>query len=264
MPYLPYPLLFAALSAPLSPFDSDLLAPLPIAMLEADPPPKPRCPEGTVLVEGTHYESVQRYCIDHHGPACWAFHPGLFAVEGIETPISTCMDTFEWPNKAGAKPDVMVTYNRAMAKCRSVGKRLCTEFEWELACEGADGLPFPYGYAQEPRACVNEKPFLQYNQAKLDDDTRPELRDAEVKHLYQAEPSGSRPRCTSPFGVVDMVGNVEEWVTTSRVEWKYPSSLKGGYWSKPWSGCRGTNDSHAPKFRFYEVGFRCCTDPSAP
>ncbi|XYH93877.1 hypothetical protein ACMHYB_39410 [Sorangium sp. So ce1128] len=36
---------------------------------------------------------------------------------------------------------------------------------------------------------------------------------------------------------------------------------KGGYWSKPWAGCRGTNDSHGPMFRFYEIGFRCCKDP---
>ncbi len=72
-----------------------------------------------------------------------------------------------------------------------------------------------------------------------------------------------RPRCTSAFGISDLVGNVEEWVQTSRAEWKYPSSLKGGYWSKPWSGCRGTNDSHGPMFRFYETGFRCCAEPSS-
>ena len=58
-----------------------------------------------------------------------------------------------------------------------------------------------------------------------------------------------------------MTGNGEEWVLTSCPEWANESSLKGGYWSKPWAGCRGTNDSHGPQFRFYEVGFRCCKDP---
>jgi hypothetical protein len=53
---------------------------------------------------------------------------------------------------------------------------------------------------------------------------------------------------------------VEEWVVTSRPEWPHRSSLKGGYWSKPWAGCRGTNERHAPAFRFYEIGFRCCKD----
>ena len=35
----------------------------------------------------------------------------------------------------------------------------------------------------------------------------------------------------------------------------------GGFWAKPWTGCRGTNDAHEPSFEFYETGFRCCADP---
>jgi hypothetical protein len=35
----------------------------------------------------------------------------------------------------------------------------------------------------------------------------------------------------------------------------------GGFWAKPWTGCRGTNDAHEPTFAFYETGFRCCADP---
>jgi len=38
-------------------------------------------------------------------------------------------------------------------------------------------------------------------------------------------------------------------------------TLIGGFWSKPWTGCRGANDAHEPTFRFYETGFRCCADP---
>ena len=41
----------------------------------------------------------------------------------------------------------------------------------------------------------------------------------------------------------------------------YPGSLMGGFWAKPWTGCRGTNDAHEPTFTFYETGFRCCADP---
>ncbi|XYI04033.1 SUMF1/EgtB/PvdO family nonheme iron enzyme [Sorangium sp. So ce1128] len=67
----------------------------------------------------------------------------------------------------------------------------------------------------------------------------PAVRAAETQRLWQGEPSGSYPACVSPYGVVDLVGNVEEWVSTSRPEWPHRSSLKGGYWSKPWAGCRG-------------------------
>jgi Sulfatase-modifying factor enzyme 1 len=218
------------------------------------------CPSGTKLVVGTHHENVERLCIDFHQGQCWDFFPGLVALEARSTPIAVCMDEFEWPNQKGALPPVMMRFSEATESCSKVGKRLCSEFEWELACEGPELRPFPYGFKQEPLGCINEKPYRVYS-AKAIDSSDKEVRDRETTRLYQAEPSGSRPSCTSSYGVVDLVGNVEEWVTTSRPEWAYPSSLKGGYWSKPWSGCRGTNDSHGPLFRFYEVGFRCCAEP---
>ena len=57
-----------------------------------------------------------------------------------------------------------------------------------------------------------------------------------------------------------MMGNVEEWVA-SRSTRPRPGALMGGFWAKPWTGCRGTNDAHEPTFTFYETGFRCCADP---
>lgn len=220
------------------------------------------CPDHTRLVEGVHHEYVQRLCTDFRAHQCWRWHPGLVALEPRATPIRVCMDVHEWPNRAGAMPPVMMSFLEASASCASVGKRLCTEFEWELACEGPETWPFPYGHAHEPGACNNDKPYKGYSQKKLSSKD-PKVREAETRRLYQAEASGSRPRCTSPFGVVDLVGNVEEWVLTSRPEWPYESSLKGGYWAKAWSGCRGTNDSHGPLFRFYDIGFRCCVEPGA-
>lgn len=218
------------------------------------------CPAGMKLVVGTHRENVERLCTDFRQNQCWDWFPGLVALESRATPIAVCMDELEWPNERGSLPPVMMRFVEAEASCAGVGKRLCSEFEWEQACEGPQFLPFPYGFKHDPKACINDKPYKAYSQKALESPDKA-VRDREIDRLYQAEPSGSRPSCTSPYGVVDLVGNVEEWVTTSRPEWAYPSSLKGGYWSKPWSGCRGTNDSHGPMFRFYEVGFRCCSEP---
>lgn len=219
------------------------------------------CPEHTKLVAGTHYENVERLCLDFHQNQCWTFFPDVVALESPAVNVATCMDEFEWPNQEGALPPVMMSYTEATEECRGVGKRLCSEYEWEVACEGPRSLPFSYGYAYEEGACVNEKPYRPYSQNALSSGDHA-TREREIKRLYQAEPSGSRPKCRSGFGVADLIGNVEEWVNTSRKEWAYPSSLKGGYWSKAWSGCRGTNDSHGPAFRFYEIGFRCCTEPT--
>lgn len=86
-----------------------------------DPAPR-ACPDGMALVRGTHYEIVQRLCIDHRGPGCFAFFPGLDAVEGIETHVETCMDVYEWPSKKGELPAVNVSYRSAKARCEKAAR----------------------------------------------------------------------------------------------------------------------------------------------
>jgi len=211
------------------------------------------------LVEGTHYETVQRLCTKWNRGHCYDFLPGLLAQEPEVTPIRVCMDELEWSNRPGKRPSVMVRFVEAEKKCASVGKRLCTEYEWEMACEGPETRPWPYGHTFEPEACNSSKEFIPYSEEKLNAEEK-KVRETETWRVYQGEVGGSRPKCTSAFGVKDLVGNVEEWVRTSRKAWQFRSSLKGGFWSKPWSHCRGTNDSHGPMFRYYEVGFRCCKD----
>lgn len=218
------------------------------------------CPADMELVSGIHYEQVQRLCTHYRGSHCFAFLPGLVMKEPRATAVHVCMDRFEWPNRRGAKPHVMMRFVEAEATCTAVGKRLCTEFEWELACEGARSLPFPYGFVKEPGACNVDRVYRPYDAAKLSSADEV-VRDRETVRLYQGVPSGALARCRSPFGLFDMVGNVEEWVTTSRPQWPFRSSLKGGYWTKPWGGCRGTNERHGPRFRFYQMGFRCCREP---
>ena len=241
-----------------------LLKPLVSIGLALAPPvpmaPTTSCPPDMRLVQGTHHEQLQRVCTDFRKNKCWAYLPGLVLIEPRHTPIHTCIDRYEWPNKAGARPHVMMRYVEAEASCKSVGKRLCTEFEWELACEGPNHLPYPYGWAKQIDVCNIDKPYKFYNEEKINsNDTAVAM--AEARRLWQGAASGSYPGCDSYFGVSDLVGNVEEWVSSERPEWPYRSSLKGGYWSKKYTGCRGTNESHAPQFRFYEIGFRCCMDP---
>ena len=218
------------------------------------------CPDDMVLVEGTHPEELQRLCTDVRKSKCWAFFPALMAHEARFTEIRTCMDRYEWPNRKGGRPEVMMTFVEAEKMCADAGKRMCTEFEWELACEGPEHLPWPCGWAQREGVCHNEKRYRHYRFDDLHSSDR-RMRDRETARLWQGAPSGTHPGCTSAYGVDDLVGNVEEWVSTSRTAWPYRSSLKGGFWAKAWSGCRGTNESHSPQFRFYEIGFRCCADP---
>lgn len=227
-----------------------------------DPGPHPECPSDMRLVAGEHHDEVQHYCVKPHqdikDTKCFAYWEGLTALEGPVTNIRVCMDQFEAPNRKGAKPFVMKSYKSAKKWCAERHKRPCTEQEWETACEGPTHLPYAYGWAVEKKTCNSDKRWLMPDWSKFgkyDADS-----EKEAQRLWQGAPSGRYSGCVSSFGVFDMNGNVEEWVT-SRPSRRWPGALMGGFWAKPWTGCRGTNDAHEPGFIFYETGFRCCADP---
>ena len=246
------------------------LAALAITVLSApaapalDPGPSPLCPKDMRLVVGTHYDEMEHLCIDTRRDTkdthCFAYHEGLSAEEGKVTPIRVCMDQFEAPNIRGEKPFVMKSFKSAKKWCGARKKRVCTEEEWEMACEGEEHRPLAYGWHVDATLCNSNKQWRPFDVKKLYSDG--DDADKEVERLWQGAPSGAYQTCVSPFGVYDMMGNVEEWVA-ARATRKFPGALMGGFWAKPWTGCRGTNDAHEPSFTFYETGFRCCADPIA-
>jgi hypothetical protein len=176
-------------------------------------------------------------------------------------PMHYCIDRFEYPNNRGEYPWISVSWYEANDVCQSEGKRVCDEQEWTFACEGEEATPYPYGYVRDATACIVDQPWKAFNEQAM----RP--RDglnamAEYDRLWQGLPSGTQPRCKSPFGVYDMTGNVDEWTKSVR-EGERPSILKGGYWGPVRTRCRPSTRSHDENHVFYQQGFRCCTDPGA-
>jgi len=178
-------------------------------------------------------------------------------------PMHFCIDRFEYPNRRGAYPWIMVDFLEARDICARQNARLCTEAEWTFACEGEEAMPYPYGYERAEDACVVDRPWREVDENALSSrDSLHALR--EIDRLWQGEASGARSRCRSPFGVYDMTGNVDEW-TTSVEPGERPSILKGGYWGPIRARCRPSTRVHGEDFAFYQQGLRCCADvPEAP
>ncbi|RLC76777.1 MAG: hypothetical protein DRJ03_27970 [Chloroflexi bacterium] len=132
-------------------------------------------------------------------------------------------------------PVVYVSWRDAAAYAEWAGKQLPTEEQWEKAARGTDGRKYPWG-DQEPTS----------------DLCNFDLNEGSTTFVGKYSPQGD-----SPYGCVDMAGNVWEWTSSD-----YDLSakvLRGGGWNNGKRYIRSARRNYylAPDSEYNNVGFRC-------
>ena len=174
-----------------------------------------------------------------------------------------------------------VSFTEAEKFCTHAGKRLPTEYEFELAERGPKGRSFPWGDEPPLPTHVNacDASCARDAQSKLAEQYSSMWPDINGDDGYGfTAPVGTYPAGASPYGALDLSGNVEEWVsdawsdlsglgagTTLAPPPPNPGSafvIRGGSWDlnniDAFSGVR--RSEAAPTTRAAWLGFRCARD----
>jgi formylglycine-generating enzyme required for sulfatase activity/serine/threonine protein kinase len=269
------------------------------------PPPAPPCPDDMVSIAGgkffmgaddgkdeekpAHQVTLSPFCMDRREvttadyEACSSVGecqraPIEVDWKGItprEVKIYSALCNATKPER-GAHPVNCVDFERAVQYCSHIDKRLPTEAEWEFAARGSDGRKYPWGDEEPDATRLNAcgKECIEWGAKN----------GVPMRALYAADdgfvgtaPVGSFPKGASPFGLVDIVGNVWEW--TSDWDGKYTKEaeidprgppagtyriVRGGAFNGAFaSWIRPTQRySDRPETHSHAYGFRCAKSRS--
>ena len=222
----------------------------------------PEVPVHTVYLEGywfDKYEVTNRQyelCVD--AGACQPPHLDSAGYQPSYIP-----KYFGNPDYANY-PVIWVSWFYAEDYCRWAGRRLPTEAEWEKAGRGTDGRKYTWG--NEPLSslvanmCDVNCPLPHANGRYNDG-------------FPDTAPVGSFPAGASPYGAMDMAGNVWEWTSSLIMDYPYSAtdgredltltgerSWRGASWTNGYWWMRVTLRYRSVDWYWnYNLGFRCAS-----
>ena len=201
-----------------------------------------------------HVIAVKPFCIDKYPVTNEQFKKFLAATGYHPADDHNFLKDWSggaYPEGWGNKPVTWISLEDARAYAAWAGKRLPHEWEWQYAAQGTDGRPYPWGVSPDPQAI----PPL---------DTGHDLRAPTDVDAF--------PKGASPFGVMDMVGNVWQWTDEFQDDHTRAGIVRGGSYYQPGGSQwyfppNPTLDEHGKyllmcpgKDRAGTVGFRCVCD----
>lgn len=208
-------------------------------------------PEAAADEKPSHLVWLDAYWIDQT-EVTNSMYMRCVEAEVCSLPIIPDEDLIQEPGR----PVQGLAWTQAVDYCSWVGRRLPSEAEWEKAARGTDGQIYPWG---------NDLPATPVANFDFQFDGFTQV--------------GNFPEGASPYGVLDMAGNVWEWTADwydenyyARSPYENPTgpqsgiirSIRGGAWNTVSRAIRVANRHWAYPYRDDIVGFRCATDGMAP
>jgi len=188
------------------------------------------------------------------------------------------------PSGLDSLPVVQVNWQDARAYCEWAGGRLPTELEWEKAARGGNGRIFPWGNQWDSKRCRNFELITGRKYATVWEWWPALLSWVGAHDAAHEGPAAvaSYPAGASPYGCLDMAGNVWEWCADWYDQDAYQRYAKGDLTPPAKGGDRVLRGGswydvlprlfrcayrycYHPDFRYnglYDFGFRCARDAS--
>ncbi|HEY6462303.1 MAG TPA: SUMF1/EgtB/PvdO family nonheme iron enzyme [Polyangiaceae bacterium] len=225
----------------------------------AGPPTRPAgspCFEGQVRVESFCVDQFEDYVVELDAQGEEHPHSPYEVIRDLRVRAKVAR---------GVVPQAYISQVQARRACAEAGKRLCKPDEYVRACHGTRKNDlYPYGGMQRHPGWCNEGKgsfvALAFGQdfSKL---TYEQFNDPKLDQMpHGLAPTGSFPKCVSPDGLYDMVGNLHEWVDE---ESNGHGRFRGGWYGDAENngpGCFYVTSAHEPTYHDYSTGFRCCAD----
>jgi formylglycine-generating enzyme required for sulfatase activity len=222
------------------------------------PAPSASAPSGMVYIPGGSFEMGRNNAPNPEETPAHSVTVAPFyidkepvTVDQYRTFLGKNLGLANYPASQAAWPATGAAWQDAQAYCATVtpGGRLPSEAEWEFAARGTDSRLYPWG-----------------------DSFNPTLVNSLEAGLDHPEPVGTRPNNASPFGVLDMSGNVWQWCADGYKP--YPGQtpafaipqdakvIRGGSYKSDKEHVTATarNLDHAST-RSPTIGFRCAKSP---